>query len=829
MSEPGWQPSPALTAEWPRPRITATLLQALQHPLVLVCAAAGFGKTVAGHQLWQAWNGARAWWQVSLSDQQPEHGRRSLTAAARQAWGLPAKPDGGLAELLADLPSASGGLLVIDDISNWPSAALWGELGQLIAGMTPGCRLLLLCRTQPPLPVTLWRSQGRLALLDDRLLQLQQAEWQAAGFAGPVQGCGWWGAQQAAQLGSGLWNAPLAAWVHEAWFGPLPASLQEVLGAASLLPRLGIDELAALLDQPPALAWSRWAELLAHGAPVAHPDNDETLLAIDATYRLYVSQAWRRLHGDAWVAACQRAIRWLLQTGRAAAAAQLAHEAGLPELQEQVISEAGWSLFYSCQRQQLQALVRQPQAQSLPVTLLHYAWLIEAEKMPHKAESGLLQLEPRLQGELRAQAQALLACMSWQYDDHVQAEHWSALALQGFTNDLHPAYALALLGQANAHLGLGRPLAAAPLLRRAQALASRDDLGLLQLEILQRRALLASETGDNQGALMLADDARRLAARLQGAGIAPQDSVARLAAWLHLQKLDLAQARQALALTRTMMDSHGEYWSFPHRLLQALFALVEQDMESARQQADWLSQRLAEQFHCQKWQNDAALVHIWLAARQLDQARLQQLESQLAACDWDAGVHRDRRRLLLAATRLLLQVDENVQELQALQQRLQQQGMTVQAATAQLLLALLCDDREGLLNCLRQDAAAGRALDYLWLGSRSVGPLERLLGAPELIHEPQSLQFLRGLVQTLLRPAPTAAPADEAEAGPPPAGLTVKEWQILQLIGQQLSNEQIAAQLFVSLATVKTHINHIYGKLGIRTRAEAVHRARSLA
>lgn len=828
MIEPGWHPTPALTAEWPRERITTTLLQALKHPLVVVCAAAGFGKTVAGHQLWQAWTGARAWWQVSAADQQPEAGRRSLTSAARQAWGLPPRTGSGLPELLAELPQASGGLLIIDDISNWPSSSLWGDLGQLIAAMTPGCHLLLLCRMAPPLPVTLWRSQGRLAWLDDRLLQLTGEEWQTAGFTGSVQGCGWWGAQQAARLGSGHWNAALAAWIHEAWFGALPATLQDMLGAASLLPQLGIDELAAVLDQPPALAWSSWAELLAHGAPLVRVGQDDSLLAIDPVYRLYVSQAWRRSHSEAWAAACTRLLHWLLHNGRPADAARLAHEAGLPELQDLVIRQAGWTLFYSSQRQLLQALVRQPNPASEAATLLHYAWLIEAEKMPHRAEAGLLQLQAQLQGEARALAHTLLACMSWQYDDHVQTAHWAGLAVQGFSHDLHPAFALALLGQANALLGAGQPQAAAPLLYRAQALATRDGLGLLQLEILQRRALSASETGDSEGALSLAHEARRLASQLQGSATPVLDSVARLAAWLHLQRLDIDQARQALELSQTMMDSHGEYWSFPHRLLQALFALAQQDMEGARQQVDWLSQRLGEQFYCQKWQNDAALAQTWLASRQLDRPRLLQLEQQLAGCTWDAGVHRDRRRILLAATRLLLQQTDDMQELQQLQHRLRQQGMTVQAASVQLIMALLSEDREALLACLQQDAAAGRAFDYIWLGSRSVGPLERLLGAPELIHAPHVLQFLREQVQRLLQPAP-AASAAAADDSPPPAGLTAKEWQILQLIGQQLSNEQIAARLFVSLATVKTHINHIYGKLGIRTRAEAVHHARSLA
>lgn len=52
--------------------------------------------------------------------------------------------------------------------------------------------------------------------------------------------------------------------------------------------------------------------------------------------------------------------------------------------------------------------------------------------------------------------------------------------------------------------------------------------------------------------------------------------------------------------------------------------------------------------------------------------------------------------------------------------------------------------------------------------------------------------------------------------------LTQKEKQILQLIGDGKSNKEIAAQLFVELSTVKTHINKLYSKIGASNRKDAV-------
>jgi DNA-binding NarL/FixJ family response regulator len=61
-----------------------------------------------------------------------------------------------------------------------------------------------------------------------------------------------------------------------------------------------------------------------------------------------------------------------------------------------------------------------------------------------------------------------------------------------------------------------------------------------------------------------------------------------------------------------------------------------------------------------------------------------------------------------------------------------------------------------------------------------------------------------------------------ALGAPPPDGLTRRELEVLALIGEGLSNREIAVQLYLSEATVKTHVNRIFAKTGSRDRAQAV-------
>jgi DNA-binding NarL/FixJ family response regulator len=80
-----------------------------------------------------------------------------------------------------------------------------------------------------------------------------------------------------------------------------------------------------------------------------------------------------------------------------------------------------------------------------------------------------------------------------------------------------------------------------------------------------------------------------------------------------------------------------------------------------------------------------------------------------------------------------------------------------------------------------------------------------------------------GRVLTVYRDAPGARTAAGGWAGDPVvASLTAREREVLELIASGLTNDEIAERLVLGPGTVKTHVNHIFLKLDVRNRAEAV-------
>jgi DNA-binding NarL/FixJ family response regulator len=128
-----------------------------------------------------------------------------------------------------------------------------------------------------------------------------------------------------------------------------------------------------------------------------------------------------------------------------------------------------------------------------------------------------------------------------------------------------------------------------------------------------------------------------------------------------------------------------------------------------------------------------------------------------------------------------------------------------------LVLTTYTDDRSvidalraGARGYLTKDAGAGEIRDAL----------QRVMSGQAAIDPAVQHHLLHAIT------SPTAAPAGRTPQYPD--GLTHREAEVLALIAQGLSNAEIAGRLVVSETTVKSHINHLFAKTGVRDRAQAV-------
>jgi DNA-binding NarL/FixJ family response regulator len=118
--------------------------------------------------------------------------------------------------------------------------------------------------------------------------------------------------------------------------------------------------------------------------------------------------------------------------------------------------------------------------------------------------------------------------------------------------------------------------------------------------------------------------------------------------------------------------------------------------------------------------------------------------------------------------------------------------------------------RAGALGYLTKDAGGDeirQALQRVTSGQASLDPAVQM----------HLVEAIATTATTTTTDATSAPPASQL-----PDGLTPREAEVLALIGAGLSNAEIATQLFVSEATVKSHVNHLFPKIGARDRAQAV-------
>ena len=150
--------------------------------------------------------------------------------------------------------------------------------------------------------------------------------------------------------------------------------------------------------------------------------------------------------------------------------------------------------------------------------------------------------------------------------------------------------------------------------------------------------------------------------------------------------------------------------------------------------------------------------------------------------------------------------------------------LTTYAEDAEILAAL----RAGALGYLTKDANRLQVAQAVRAAAVGTSVLDSAVRA-RLLDVAGSAQGLdaQGPAAAPQRAAPNepgqaTSPGDAIAPRPAPDRLTTREIEVLRLIAAGLANREIASRLFLSEATVKSHINRIFAKTGVRDRASAV-------
>ena len=161
----------------------------------------------------------------------------------------------------------------------------------------------------------------------------------------------------------------------------------------------------------------------------------------------------------------------------------------------------------------------------------------------------------------------------------------------------------------------------------------------------------------------------------------------------------------------------------------------------------------------------------------------------------------------------------------------------VEAASGDEALAVALDDEvalavlevrlpglSGYEVCRRLREEHGDRVPIVFVSGDRVEPSDRvaglLVGADDYVVKPVARDEIVARVRRLLARSP-------GRVGRP--RLTEREGEILRLLAAGLGPAQIGSELSISPKTVATHVEHIYAKLGVHTRAQAVARAFRLA
>ena len=308
---------------------------------------------------------------------------------------------------------------------------------------------------------------------------------------------------------------------------------------------------------------------------------------------------------------------------------------------------------------------------------------------------------------------------------------------------------------------------------------------------------------------------------------------------LHREQGDLEAAAQDLATSKKLGEQlEASYWQSRWCIAQARLRETLGDLDGALDLLDE-AERLYFRTPLPDVRPIAALrARVWVKQGRLAEAQSWAGERGLSIDD-DLSYLREFEHITLARVLIARHkndpVEGSIHEAMVLLERLAQvaeEGGRMGSVIEILVLQALAHDAQGdiprALEPLERALTLAEPEGYVWIFVDEGPPMARLL------YEALSGGIATDYVRRLLAAVPVSEPEQAHPPTPQPPGtewvepLSKRELEVLQLLAEGLTNQEIANKLFLSLNTVKVHTRNIYGKLGAHHRAEAVARARAL-
>jgi LuxR family maltose regulon positive regulatory protein len=413
----------------------------------------------------------------------------------------------------------------------------------------------------------------------------------------------------------------------------------------------------------------------------------------------------------------------------------------------------------------------------------------------------------------------------------------------------HARSALALLPEDNLN---PRPFAALCL---AEAYRAADDLEAANATFAETAELGRAAGHDyialtamgslahlqmSQGRLREAEGSLRQAlgfAAERGVEILPAVGRVRIAMGeLHLERGDLEASERELILGTELVERAGELEIVARgRVTLSRVKRARGDAEGALELAHE-AERLARESGSPQAIADAAF---WRARLHLMRNDLRAAASELERAsdvDDESRSTRDAERVSLA--RLLVARGDHGEALQLLDslreaaEAADRSGCVVEILTLQALALRAGEEKGRALDMMGRALALAEPEGYVRTFVEEGPAIAELLSEVLEAQQRGRLDLSRRVPAHYLRKLLAATERDATGRARPatdlPEPLSERELEVLALIAAGKSNRRIASELYVSVGTVKTHVNNIYRKLDAHSRTEAVARAREL-